>query len=91
LRDLVAASERILGASLAECAKEDRAKLTARFAAARKHFTDLYSDTSEKVRTEVKHAETTIHSHPYEAVALAFGAGALLGVLIHRNGLEAKP
>jgi ElaB/YqjD/DUF883 family membrane-anchored ribosome-binding protein len=84
----VADSERILGASLAECAKEDSAKLKARFAAAQKRLTDLYSGVSDKVRTEAKHADATLRSHPYEAVALAVGVGAMLGVLLHRSGAK---
>jgi ElaB/YqjD/DUF883 family membrane-anchored ribosome-binding protein len=44
-----------------------------------------YGDLQEKVTATAKAADQTVREHPYEAIAIAFGVGALVGFLVSRR------
>lgn len=50
--------------------------------AARQRATDAAHFAKEKGREGVEKAESTIKTHPFQSVAIAFGAGLLLGALL---------
>jgi ElaB/YqjD/DUF883 family membrane-anchored ribosome-binding protein len=86
LRAIVADSEKLLGATLTQCASESSDGLRTRFAAAQKRLAEVYEGASIKFRSGERSADETVRAHPYETVVLALGVGALLGVLLHRKG-----
>lgn len=47
--------------------------------------THKYEELQEKVATAAKAADNTVREHPYEAIAIAFGVGALVGFLVSRR------
>lgn len=50
--------------------------------AARQRASDAAHFAKEKSKEGVEKAESTIKSHPFQSVAIAFGAGLLLGALL---------
>lgn len=85
LRALVAEAEKILGDERANPSHTAVAALRERFEAAQEQLGNLYTEAKEKVVTGAKHADQTIREHPYQSLAIALGAGVLLGVLIGRR------
>lgn len=45
-------------------------------------ITDYYNEIEERLRESVESTEETIRSHPYQTIALTFGAGVILGALL---------
>ena len=87
LRALVAEAEKILSDEGASPTHPAVAALRERFEAAQEQMGALYTDAKAKVVTGAKAADRTIRDHPYQSLAVALGAGVLLGVLIgRRNG-----
>lgn len=85
LRALVAEAEKILGDEASTPSHTSVAALRERFEAAQEQLRDLYANAKEKVVTSAKYADDSIREHPYQALAIALGAGVLLGVLIGRR------
>lgn len=54
-------------------------------AAARERAADAARFAREKSKEGVEAAETTIKDHPFQSVAIAFGAGLLLGALLRSS------
>jgi hypothetical protein len=87
LRALVAEAEKILSDEGASPMQSGVGALRERFEAAQEQMGALYTDAKAKVVTGAKAADRTIRDHPYQSLAVALGAGVLLGVLIgRRNG-----
>ena len=87
LRSLVSEAEKILGqAPQGRCNCDAAlAALRERFEAAQERFADAYEGTKRKVVAGAKRADETIHDNPYQAIAVAIGAGLLAGVLLGRR------
>ena len=49
------------------------------------HSKTTLASLREKASQGAKVADETVRSHPYEAIAVAFGVGALVGFLISRR------
>ncbi len=85
LHEIVAHTERHFGATLDACAKETSANLMARLDTAQKCLTELFADAATTVSNRTKRADKVIRSHPYEALAVALGAGTLIAILLSRK------
>jgi ElaB/YqjD/DUF883 family membrane-anchored ribosome-binding protein len=66
-------------------AKDARARITAALEKAKATCSDLQERSMETAREAVEKADDTIRTHPYESIAVAFGAGLLLGALLRRK------
>jgi len=86
LRTLVADAEKMLGDSASEHAEDAVAALRERFDSARERLTDLYAGARKKVVAGAKCTDTAIRENPYQSLAIALGAGLLIGVLLGRRG-----
>ncbi|PTX98589.1 DUF883 family protein [Opitutus sp. ER46] len=88
LRTLAADAEALLRATADDAsgaAKETRARLAAAVEKAKATCEDLHARGLASAREAAKKADTTIRAHPYESIAVAFGVGVLLGVLLRRK------
>lgn len=77
-RALIAATADIAGERVGDARK--------RLAAALDRGKEVYGCVREKAVEGVKAADEAVHEHPYQAIGIAFGVGALLGFLAARRG-----
>jgi len=63
-----------------------RQRLTAALASAKESAGERYHQLEERALAGARQADSVIRSHPYESIAVAFGFGALLGLLLSRRG-----
>jgi len=81
-RDLVAAT--------ADIAEEKVSAARKRLAAALEDGKDIYGRARDKAVEGARAADEALHEHPYPAVGIALGVGALVGYLVavrcSRNG-----
>jgi ElaB/YqjD/DUF883 family membrane-anchored ribosome-binding protein len=85
LRTLVAEAEKLLSDAPNANGEEAVSTLRDRFEAAQERFTDLYASARKNVTAGAKYADDTIRANPYQALAIALGAGLLVGVLLGRR------
>lgn len=85
LRTLVADAEKLLTESAPADAEEAGAALRERFEAAKERLTEAYAVARKKLAAGAKYTDTAIRENPYQALAIALGAGLLAGVLIGRR------
>lgn len=85
LKTLVAEAEAMVADSVSEHSSEVIGNLRARFSDAQERFTDMYEGTRKKVVAGAKYTDKTIRENPYQALAIAAGAGLLVGVLVGRR------
>jgi ElaB/YqjD/DUF883 family membrane-anchored ribosome-binding protein len=92
LQTLVTEAETMLADALPENSSEAFGKLSARCDAARERFNvakerlaEFYQETKKRVAVGAKYTDTAIRENPYQSLAIALGAGVLLGVLIGRR------
>lgn len=88
LRALMKDAEALLQATAedaSEKAKEVRARITAALEQARATYAELQRRGIESARAAAQKTDETIRAHPYESIAVAFGVGVLLGVLLRRK------
>ena len=85
LRQLVAEAEKMMGEATADGSGELLANLRTRFEDAQERFSDLYANARKKVVAGAKYTDATIRANPYQALAIALGAGLLAGVLLGRR------
>ena len=69
----------------AEVADEKVAEARKRLAEALETGKEAYARLQEKAVEEAKVADQAVRSHPYETIALAFGLGAIFGLLARRS------
>ena len=86
LRTLVADAEKMLGDSASEHADDAIAAIRDRFESARDRLSDLYAGAQKKVVAGAKITDAAIRENPYQSLAIALGAGLLIGVLLGRRG-----
>lgn len=66
-------------------AKETRARLVAALNQARTTYDELKAEPIAAANAAVSKVDQTVRAHPYEALAIAFGVGLLLGVVLRRK------
>jgi len=74
---LLAATSDVAGEKVAEARK--------RLAAALERGKELYGQVREKAVESARAADEAVHEHPYQAIAIGVGVGALLGYLLARR------
>jgi ElaB/YqjD/DUF883 family membrane-anchored ribosome-binding protein len=82
--DMVQLAEdaRALMAATADVAGEKVREARTRLAAALERGKEIYGRAREKAVEGVKMADETIHEHPYQAIAIGVGVGALIGFFL---------
>ena len=81
----LAEDARALMAATADVAGEKVSEARKRLAAALENGKVLYGRVRDKAVEGAKVADKAVHEHPYEAIGVAFGIGALVGYLIARR------
>ena len=76
-RDLMAATADVAGEKVGEARN--------RLAAALERSKEIYGKVRDKTIQGAKATDEAVHEHPYQAIAIGFGLGALLGYLIARR------
>lgn len=83
--DTLAEDARALMAATADVAGEKVSEARKRLAAALESGREIYGRVRDKAVEGVKVADQTVQEHPYEAIGIAFGIGALVGFLLARR------
>ena len=81
----LAEDARALMAATADVAGDQVAEARPRLGAALESGKELYGRVRDKAVEGVKAADETVREHPYQAIGIAFGVGALLGYLLTRR------
>ncbi len=76
---------RALMTATADVAGEKVSDARKRLAAALERSKEIYSRVKEKAVEGAKAADEAVHEHPYQAIGIAFGVGAILGYLVSRR------
>jgi ElaB/YqjD/DUF883 family membrane-anchored ribosome-binding protein len=74
-----------LMAATADVAGEKVGEARKRLAAALERGKEIYSRVREKAVEGVEATDEVVHEHPYQAIGIAFGVGALIGYLVARR------
>lgn len=85
LQTLVHDAEKLMSESVSDYTTEAVDALRARYAAAQERLSVLYADARTKVTAGAKCTDKAIRENPYQALAIALGAGLLVGVLLGRR------
>ncbi len=86
LHTLVAEAESMMSASVGEHTEDAMNALRTRLTAAQERMGEMYEGARERVVAGAKCTDTAIRENPYQALAIAVGAGLLVGVLLGRRG-----
>lgn len=76
---------RALMAATADVAGEKVSEARKRLAAALDSGKKIFGRVKEKAIEGAKVTDQAVHEHPYQAIGIAFGIGALLGYLVARR------
>jgi len=74
-----------LMAATADVAGENVAEARKRLGAALERGKEVYGRVREKTIEGARAADEAMHEHPYEAIAIGVGIGALIGYLVARQ------
>ncbi len=85
LQALVADTEAMLADSLSEHSAEALSNLRERFGAAQERFGELYAGARKKLVAGARYTDEVIRENPYQSIAIAAGAGLLVGLLVGRS------
>ncbi len=85
LRALVTEAEQMISGAPQADGAEAVTTLRARFDAAQERFSELYTSAKKNVTAGAKYTDETIRANPYQSLAIALGAGLLVGVLLGRR------
>lgn len=77
-RALIAATADIAGEKVGEARK----RLTAAIERGKDLYQELYDDVREKAVDTTKAADVVVREHPYQAISIGVGVGALVGFLL---------
>ncbi len=85
--DMVQLAEdaRALMAATADVAGEKVVEARRRLAAALERGKDIAASVRDKAVKGAKAADERVHEHPYQAIAIGVGVGALIGYLVARR------
>lgn len=81
----LAEDARALMAATADVAGEKVGEARKRLAAALEQGKEIYGRVKEKAVKGAKAADEAVHEHPYQAIAIGVGVGALVGYLLGRR------
>ncbi len=81
----LAEDARALMTATADVAGEKVGEARDRLAAALERGREMYGKVREKAAEGAKAADEAVHEHPYQAIAIGVGFGALIGFLIARR------
>ena len=81
----LAEDARALMAATADVAGDKVAEARKRLAAALERAKDMAGRVRDKAVEGAKVADKTVRENPYQAIAISFGVGAILGYLIARR------
>ena len=81
----LAEDARALMAATADVAGEKVGEARRRLAAALENSREIYSRVRDKAADGIRAADVTVREHPYQAIGIAFGLGALIGYLAARR------
>ena len=81
----LAEDARAFMAATADVAGEKVGEARKRLAAALDSGKEIYGRVREKAVEGVKAADEAVHEHPYQAIGIALGVGALIGYLAARR------
>ena len=81
----LAEDARALMAATADVAGEKVGEARRRLTAALESGKEIYGRVREQAVEGAKAADEAVHEHPYQAIALGVGVGALIGYLIARR------
>jgi ElaB/YqjD/DUF883 family membrane-anchored ribosome-binding protein len=76
---------RALMTATADVAGEKVVEARQRLNAALEHGREIYGQVREKAVQGARAADEVVHEHPYQAIAIGVGVGALIGYLISRR------
>ena len=82
---MLAEDARALMAATADVAGEKVGEARQRLAAALERAKDIAGRVRDKAVAGAKATDEAVHEHPYQAIAIGVGVGALLGYLIARR------
>ncbi|MEY2409456.1 MAG: ElaB protein [Verrucomicrobiota bacterium] len=82
---ILAEDARALMAATADVAGEKVAEARKRLGAALESGKELYGRVRERAVEGAKAADQSVREHPYQAIGVALGLGALLGYLMARR------
>jgi len=81
----LAEDARALMAATADVAGEKVSEARQRLAAALERGKEIYGRAREKAVECAQATDEAVHEHPYQAIGIAFGVGALIGYLAARR------
>jgi ElaB/YqjD/DUF883 family membrane-anchored ribosome-binding protein len=81
----IAEAARALMAATADVAGEKVAEARKRLAAALERGKEIYGRVREKAADCARVTDEAVHDHPYQAIGIAFGVGAIIGYLVSRR------
>ena len=81
----LAEDARALMAATADVAGEKVKEARKRLAAVLDHGKEIFGRVREKTVEGAKAADEAVRAHPYQAIAVGFGIGAVLGYLLARR------
>jgi len=81
----LAEDARALMAATADVAGEKVTEARKRLAAALDHGKEIYDRVRDKAVEGAKATDEAVHEHPYQAIGIAFGVGALIGYVVARR------
>ena len=81
----LAEDARALMAATADVAGEKVGEARKRLAAALERGKEIYGRVREKAVEGAKAADEAVHEHPYQAIGIALGVGAVIGFLVARR------
>ena len=84
-KDTLAEAARALMAATADVAGEKVAEARKRLAAALERGKEIYGRAREKAVDCARVTDEAVHEHPYQAIGIAFGVGAIIGYLVSRR------
>ena len=76
---------RALVAATADVAEEKVSEARKRLAASLDGGKQIYSRARDRAAEGLRAADEAVHEHPYQAIGIAFGLGALIGYLAARR------
>jgi ElaB/YqjD/DUF883 family membrane-anchored ribosome-binding protein len=81
----LAEDARALMAATADVAGEKVSEARKRLAAALERGKEICNQVREKAVEGAKAADEAVHEHPYQAIAIGVGVGAVIGYLVARR------
>ena len=83
--DQLVADAKELMAATAHIAEEKVVEARQRLSSALERGRETWNAVQEKAVAGAKAADQTIRDHPYQSIGIAFGVGALIGLLLGRR------